>query len=80
MTASIGLTIYPLDEADGDTLLRHADQAMYQAKQQGRNRYHLFDVHEDRKASGKWEILEALGATLRNDELALYYQPKADMR
>jgi len=48
VSASIGLTIYPMDEADGDTLLRHADQAMYQAKQRGRNRFHLFNVHEDR--------------------------------
>lgn len=43
ISASIGVTLYPQDCADADTLLRHADQAMYAAKQAGRNRYHLFD-------------------------------------
>ncbi|HRD66753.1 MAG TPA: PAS domain S-box protein [Candidatus Competibacter sp.] len=42
VTASIGVTLYPLDSSDADTLLRHADQAMYRAKQKGRNRYLLF--------------------------------------
>lgn len=44
ISASIGVTVYPFDNADADTLLRHADQAMYQAKQAGRNRFQLFDV------------------------------------
>ncbi|MBS3935730.1 MAG: GGDEF domain-containing protein [Sulfuritalea sp.] len=50
VTASIGLTIYPFDDADADTLLRHADHAMYVAKQGGRNRYHLFDTEQNRLA------------------------------
>lgn len=44
ISASMGVTLYPFDDADDDTLLRHADQAMYVAKQQGRNRFHLFDA------------------------------------
>jgi diguanylate cyclase (GGDEF)-like protein/PAS domain S-box-containing protein len=44
VSCSIGMSIYPDDDADVDTLLRHADQAMYDAKQHGRNRYHFFDV------------------------------------
>jgi len=44
VTASSGITISPLDEGDIDTLLRHADQAMYEAKQTGRNRYKVFSV------------------------------------
>jgi diguanylate cyclase (GGDEF)-like protein/PAS domain S-box-containing protein len=44
LSASIGVTLYPHDLADADTLLRHADRAMYQAKQQGKNRYEFFDV------------------------------------
>ncbi|MCG5514523.1 GGDEF domain-containing protein [Ectothiorhodospira sp. 9100] len=43
ISASVGVTFYPQDEADPDTLLRHADQAMYQAKASGRNRYHFFE-------------------------------------
>jgi len=44
VTASIGVTLYPDDDADADILMRHADQAMYQAKQSGKNCYRLFDV------------------------------------
>ncbi|MFZ2406757.1 MAG: diguanylate cyclase [Methylobacter sp.] len=47
VSASIGVTVYPQDEADADQLMRHADQAMYQAKQAGKNRYHLFDAGRD---------------------------------
>jgi diguanylate cyclase (GGDEF)-like protein/PAS domain S-box-containing protein len=42
VSASVGVTFYPDEEVDGDTLLRHADHAMYIAKRQGKNRYHLF--------------------------------------
>jgi diguanylate cyclase (GGDEF)-like protein len=42
VSASLGFTLFPNDDADADTLLRHADQAMYVAKQTGKNRYHLF--------------------------------------
>jgi len=44
--ASIGVKVYPQDGADADQLMRHADQAMYQAKQAGKNHYHLFDVDQ----------------------------------
>ncbi|WP_291989080.1 diguanylate cyclase [Candidatus Accumulibacter sp. ACC007] len=47
VSASIGATLYPQDAANSDTLLRDADQAMYQAKRAGRNRYHLFSVTDD---------------------------------
>lgn len=43
VSASIGVSLYPRDDADPDTLLRHADQAMYQAKQTGKNRFHIYD-------------------------------------
>ena len=46
VSASMGVTLYPQDRADAEKLIRHADQAMYQAKQAGKNRYHLFDVAE----------------------------------
>ena len=47
VSTSIGVTFYPQDNAEGDTLLRHADQAMYFAKQTGKNRYHLYDPERD---------------------------------
>ena len=50
VSASIGVSIYPLDDEDPDTLLRHADQAMYVAKQSGKNRYHVYDPTFDRRA------------------------------
>ncbi|WPL18840.1 putative diguanylate cyclase YegE [Thiorhodovibrio winogradskyi] len=50
ITASLGMTLYPADNADADTLLRHADQAMYQAKTTGRNRFHLFAAGADQQA------------------------------
>jgi|GEM_PF-3497610 len=51
ISASIGITLYPFDDADTETLMRHADQAMYIAKQTGRNRYHLFDTEAERPVS-----------------------------
>jgi diguanylate cyclase (GGDEF)-like protein/PAS domain S-box-containing protein len=47
LSASIGVTLYPVDDADPDMLIRHADHAMYVAKQAGRNQFHLFDVARD---------------------------------
>ena len=47
VSASVGVTFYPQDNVDADLLMRHADQAMYIAKESGRNRYHLFDTVQD---------------------------------
>jgi diguanylate cyclase (GGDEF)-like protein/PAS domain S-box-containing protein len=80
ISASIGVTLYPQDGADADTLLRHADQAMYAAKQAGRNRYHLFDPENDRRARLHRDELEQISEALAKGEFALYYQPKVDMR
>ncbi len=80
VSASIGVTLFPDDDADADTLLRHADQAMYLAKQAGRNRYHIFDIVHDREAQELREELESLSIALQNGEFVLYYQPKVDMQ
>lgn len=50
VSASIGVATYPSDDHDADTLLRHADQAMYTAKQSGKNRYYLYDAENDQRA------------------------------
>jgi diguanylate cyclase (GGDEF)-like protein/PAS domain S-box-containing protein len=79
VSASIGVTLYPGDDADADTLIRHADQAMYLAKQSGKNRYHLFDADEDRQAQAHRELRLRLNWALQNDELRLHYQPKVNL-
>ncbi len=80
VTSSAGVSLFPQEGVDADTLLRQADQAMYQAKQEGRNRFHIFDPVHDLKARTRREtrvrVEEAIGA----GELCLYYQPKVDMR
>ncbi len=80
VTASVGVTLFPVDYADPDTLLRHADQAMYTAKQAGRNRYRLFDTEDDRRHRDRHEALTRIGAALADGEFVLYYQPTVDMR
>jgi EAL domain-containing protein (putative c-di-GMP-specific phosphodiesterase class I) len=69
-----------LDSADTDTLLRHADQAMYVAKELGKNRVHLFDAENDRRVAAHREALAELHDALANNEFVLYYQPKVDLR
>jgi len=80
VSASIGVTLYPFDDADPDTLLRHADQAMYQAKQLGRNRYQLFDMEAAANVQHHHQELERMRRALQHGELRLFYQPKVNMR
>ena len=81
VSASLGVTFYPQAEAvDSDLLLRQADQAMYQAKQGGRNRYHVFDVEMDRSMHGHHESVERIRLALAQHEFRLLYQPKVNMR
>ena len=80
ISASIGVTLYPEDDNDPDTLLRHADQAMYQAKQGGHNRYHLYDPEHDRRAKSHLEAFTRIKQALTAGEFELHYQPKVNMR
>ena len=81
VSASIGVTFYPQsEEADPDTLLRQADQAMYQAKLAGGNRYHIFDPEHDLTVRGRHENLEHIRQALASREFVLHYQPKVNMR
>lgn len=80
ISASIGLTLYPEDQVDAEQLMRHADQAMYIAKQSGKNRYHLFDVEKDNEVHAQWANLNGIRMALDRDEFVLHYQPKVNMR
>ncbi len=80
VTASIGVTLYPQDNAEADQLMRHADQAMYEAKQSGKNRFHLFDSAQDAEAKSRSLQQEAIAQGLARQEFVLYYQPKVNMR
>ena len=79
ISASIGVTIYPKDDADIDSLLRHADQAMYRAKLRGRDCYHLFNILLDNEARTAFETVVLVSKALRNNELCLHYQPKINL-
>ncbi|MCB1889562.1 MAG: EAL domain-containing protein [Rhodocyclaceae bacterium] len=76
LTASVGATLYPLDGGDPDTLLRHADQALYSAKQGGRDACHLFDTEQDRRLSIHRRAVCEVRAALDKGQLRLHYQPK----
>lgn len=80
VSASIGVTLYPQDGVDADQLMRHADQAMYIAKQSGKNRYHMFDVDKDAAVQTQHETLERMRLALDQREFVLYYQPKVNMK
>ncbi len=81
ISASLGVTHYPqIEDVDADHLLNQADQAMYQAKLAGRNRYHLFDAERDRDARAEHENLERLRQALTGEEFELHYQPKVNLR
>ena len=81
VSASIGITFYPqADEIDADQLIRQADQAMYVAKQSGKNRYHIFDTEHDRSVRGHHDQVLRIHSALNNGEFELYYQPKVNMR
>jgi diguanylate cyclase (GGDEF)-like protein/PAS domain S-box-containing protein len=80
ISASSGTTIYPLDDGDIDSLIRHADQAMYQSKLAGKNNYRFFDATDDDKIITQHSKLEELRHALENNDLTLYYQPKVNMK
>jgi diguanylate cyclase (GGDEF)-like protein/PAS domain S-box-containing protein len=79
ISASCGVTLYPDDNGDFDTLLRHADQAMYQAKLSGRNRYYFFNPEQDQQVTYKKNRIDEIKRALLNNEFQLFYQPKVNM-
>lgn len=80
VSASIGVTLYPDDPGDADTLLRHADHAMYLAKQRGRNNFQFFDPEEDRLAIANRTLLRRIRQAIEQHELRIAYQPIVNLR
>ena len=80
VSASIGVSIYPQDNENPDTLLRHADQAMYIAKQAGKSRFHIYDPAMDKRAREQNNILNSIRSGLKNNEFYLNYQPKINLQ
>ncbi len=80
VTASIGVTLFPRDSADPDTLLRHADQAMYEAKAGGRNRFKLFDPALEQQLAQRGQRRLEIEKAISEKQFVLHYQPKIDLR
>lgn len=76
LSASAGVAMFPKDGKEIDILLRHADQAMYLAKQAGKNRYALFDVNLHNKHQEKLKATQAVIDALENQQIVPYLQPK----
>lgn len=78
LSGSMGVTVYPHDDSDADLLIRHADQAMYAAKEAGRNTYTLFDLDSHFSRKKRVKVIDEIGDAIRLDQLELYYQPKVN--
>ncbi len=78
--ASIGITLFPTDGQDGDTLLRNADMAMYRAKSAGRNNYQFFTDSMNQQMRDRAALEQDLRLALEREQLFLYYQPIVDFK
>jgi diguanylate cyclase (GGDEF)-like protein len=80
ITTSIGISLYPHDGEDPDTLIKKADIAMYKAKQGGKNRFEIFSPHMIEQTMWRINIENQLQAALANHEFLLYYQPQIHLQ
>lgn len=79
VTASIGITLYPTDSDNIETLIRDADAAMYGAKSAGRNNYQYYTAEMNRRATEKLRLETRLRHAIEREEFVLHYQPKVDI-
>ncbi len=79
VSGSLGLALHPEDGTDAETLLKNADAAMYHAKELGRNGFRLFSAELASRRAQRLAVETALRRALKNDELALHYQPIVDL-
>jgi diguanylate cyclase (GGDEF)-like protein/PAS domain S-box-containing protein len=80
ITTSIGISVFPEDGPDAETLIKSADTAMYQAKEQGRDNYQLFNALVNAKALQRIALEHGLRRSLSHHEMAVHYQPIFDLR
>lgn len=80
ISASIGVTLVDDTSVDADTVLRRADQTMYQAKNSGKNQIYYFNPEEERKIRKRRDMLDTAERSLKNNNFFLFYQPKIDLR
>ena len=80
ITTSIGISVYPEDGSDAETLIKNADTAMYQAKELGRDNYQLFNAFVNAKALQRIALEHGLRKALASEEFAVHYQPIFDLR
>lgn len=80
VTGSVGVSAFPADGDDLDTMLRNADMAMYAAKSAGRNTFQFYAPSMNRRAMQRLDTEKRLRHALENDEIVAYYQPKVDAR
>jgi diguanylate cyclase (GGDEF)-like protein/PAS domain S-box-containing protein len=78
-TTSIGISMFPNDARDAQTLLKHSDTAMYRAKELGRNNYQFFSRDLSDKALERHNLENDMRRALEHDEFELYYQPQIDL-
>jgi predicted signal transduction protein with EAL and GGDEF domain len=80
VTTSIGISMFPDDGRDSDSLIKHADNAMYQAKGSGRNNYQFFTSEMNRRTLERISLRTKLSHALERQELSLHYQPQVDLQ
>jgi diguanylate cyclase (GGDEF)-like protein/PAS domain S-box-containing protein len=80
ITTSIGVSVYPDDGLDAETLIKNADTAMYQAKENGRQSYQFFKSNMNVRAVERQSIEESLRRALERQEFVLHYQPKVNLK
>ncbi|OGA68934.1 MAG: hypothetical protein A3G81_16290 [Betaproteobacteria bacterium RIFCSPLOWO2_12_FULL_65_14] len=80
VTASIGISVFPADGADAETLLKNADMAMYRAKELTRNAYCFFTAQMNQRSVARLQLNTDLRRAMERGEFALHYQPKVDLR
>ena len=79
VTVSIGISVYPDDGVDADTLIQYADTAMYRAKEAGRDAFRFFTAEMNAQSMARLDMENALRRAIENEEFVLFFQPKVNI-